>query len=93
MGARSFSVGVRDVAGNEVDTGLVTVHFTPDGEPPPEDNLPPEVALVSPMANAQLQANGQVTVGVEEHGERIRLVVSDTGIGLTERQIDQFEAL
>ena len=62
LGTRSFSVSARDIAGNVTESDLVTIILTEDGQAPPEDNLPPDVALVSPLAGAQLQSNSAITV-------------------------------
>lgn len=63
-GARSFSVRVRDVGGNVVETAKRTIWLSADGAPMPDDHAPPEVAIVSPTPGATLPANTEIEVVV-----------------------------
>jgi hypothetical protein len=63
-GARSFSVRVRDVGGNTVETAKRTIWLSEDGAPMPDDHAPPEVAIVSPRDGSMLPASTTMEVVV-----------------------------
>jgi uncharacterized protein (TIGR03382 family) len=63
-GSRTFFIEARDVGGNTSQSDEITIWLTEDGAAPPEDTMPPDVALIAPAAGAELQAQGNIQVVV-----------------------------
>lgn len=61
-GSRSFSVRARDPGGHQIETELVTVWLSEDGNGPPEDSAMPEVTVAYPADNAVLGSNSEIQV-------------------------------
>lgn len=71
-GLRSFSVRARDVAGKVVVTPPRSIWLSPDGSPPPDDELAPEVRIVSP--------DDGVTLPERETIDIVATAADDTGV-------------
>jgi MYXO-CTERM domain-containing protein len=76
LGTRTFRIKARDVVGKTTVTDDVSLWFSEDGSPRPDDNYPPEVRIVSPREGSVFPANETIEI--------VATASDDTGISRVE---------
>ncbi len=75
-GARTFHARATDVGGNRVDSDERTIWLSEDGSAMPDDELDPEVAIVSPSTGAVLPATTIIEI--------VAMAADDSGLSKVE---------